>query len=68
MSKNAVGLCRVAVAFGGFNCKELVLKINSLHKDKTRTVNSATVENAMQALYEADQNKRKRTRADREKK
>src|SRR5271166_2638804 len=53
MSGNAADLCKVAIAFGGFEPAEIVLAVHRLQRDKSAKANSATVEKALQMIFEA---------------
>jgi hypothetical protein len=53
MSGNASDLCKVAIAFGGFEPAEIVLAVHKLQRDKSAKANTATVEKALQMVFEA---------------
>ena len=52
MSNNAADLCKVAIAFGGFEPDEIVLAVHKLQRDKSTKANTATVERALQSIFE----------------
>jgi len=54
LTKNAQDLCKIAIAFGGFEADEVVLAIHKIHKGKG-LANAKTAGNALQMIYEAQQ-------------
>ena len=52
LSNNAADLCKVAIAFGGFTPAEIVLTVHKLQRDKSAKANTATVERALQMIFE----------------
>jgi hypothetical protein len=52
LSGNAADLCKVAIAFGGFEPGEIVLAVTKLQRDKGAKANTATVEKALQMIFE----------------
>lgn len=52
LSGNAADLCKVAIAFGGFEPGEIVLAITKIQRDKGAKANTATVERALQMIFE----------------
>ena len=52
LTKSAQDLCKIAIAFGGFSADELVLAITKLQGKRDAKANVATVEKALQAVYE----------------
>lgn len=53
MSKPAQDLCKIAIAFGGFEPGEIALAVTKLQKGATAKATITTVENALQAIYDA---------------
>jgi len=52
LTNNAADLCRVAIAFGGFEPGEIVLAVTKLQRDKAAKANCATVEKVLQLLLD----------------
>ena len=59
MTQNARDLCKLMVAFGGYEREELTLTIFKLHGRKTTMVNSATVERALSIIYNKHNQRRR---------
>lgn len=47
LTNNAADLFRIAVAFGGFDAKELTMRLYRIRPDNGRLINMATVERAL---------------------
>ncbi len=53
MTKSAQDLCKIAIAFGGFEADEIVLAVTKVQGKRDAKANTATVEKALQMIYEA---------------
>lgn len=66
LTNSAADLCKIAIAFGGFSADELVLAITKLQGKRDAKANVATVEKALQMIfekYESAEDKAKRQAA-----
>jgi len=52
LTKSAQDLCKVAIAFGGFEPGEIALAVTQLQGKRNALANTATVERALQMVYE----------------
>jgi hypothetical protein len=53
LTANAADLCKIAIAFGGFEPGEIVLAVTRIQGKRDAKANTATVEKALQMIYEA---------------
>lgn len=53
LTRNAAELCKIAIAFGGFEPSEIVLTVTKIQGKRDAKANTATVEKALQIIYEA---------------
>jgi hypothetical protein len=53
LTNAAADLCKIAIAFGGFDPAEIVVTIHKLQKDKSAKANVTTASKALQLIYEA---------------
>lgn len=52
LSKPAQDMCKIAIAFGGFDATEVVWAITKVQGKREAKANLATVEKALQMIYE----------------
>jgi hypothetical protein len=64
LTKNAADLCKIAIAFGGFEAGEIVLAVTKIQGKRKALANTATVEKALQMIYEAHETPEDRAKRD----